>query len=199
MKTPKKTISKKKITRETLKDSNVVSGYVPIQVESSYRENDLGNTLYNLVMELKPKTIIEFGTLNGYSAIAMAMALRDLGEGHLISYDLWDYYKFKHGNQAVVQNTIDELGLTEWISLAQGDLKHWEGKADLVHVDISNDGETLQMLKNKNIGGTVIFEGGTPERDKVQWMTKYNKMPMLSSGVRYDVINPRFPGLSKLI
>lgn len=190
---------KEKAKKKVVVSKKSVSGYKSVEIESSYRENDLGKTLYDIVMELRPKTIIEFGTLNGYSAIAMAQALRDIGSGHLISYDLWDYYKFKHGKMNVVQQTIDELGLTEYISLAQGDLKQWQGVADLVHVDISNDGEVLRMIANKHIGGMVIFEGGTQERDKVQWMTRYNKMPMRSSGVRYDVIDPRFPGISKLI
>jgi predicted O-methyltransferase YrrM len=67
------------------------------EVESSYSEHDIGQTLYNLVLELKPKKIIEFGTLNGYSAISMAMALQELNNGGKITcYDLWDAYPYKH-------------------------------------------------------------------------------------------------------
>lgn len=180
-------------------NKKVASGYSSPTVESSYRENDLGKTLYDLVLKLKPKTIVEFGTLNGYSAIAMAQACRDNKVGHIVSYDLWDGYKHKHGTKSLVQDEIDKLGLSEFITLETGDFKHWQGDADLVHVDISNDGETIKMLKNKGITGTVVFEGGSVERDRVQWMVKYNKPPIRSSGVRFDIIDERFPSISKLI
>lgn len=200
-KTPKGKKSEVSASKEVKKSETNIqkTGYKTVEIESSYRENDLGKTLYDLVMELKPKTIIEFGTLNGYSAVAMAQALRDLGAGHIISYDLWDLYKHKHGVRSLVQDEIDRLGLSKYITLETGDFKHWQGDADLVHVDISNDGETIKMLKSKGITGTVIFEGGSVERDRVQWMTKYNKPPIRSSGVRFDVIDERFPSISKLI
>ena len=40
--------------------------YKEPQVYSSYRENNIGKTLYDIVIELKPKTIIEIGVLEGY-------------------------------------------------------------------------------------------------------------------------------------
>lgn len=57
--------------------------YKNIDIESSYKKNDLGKTLYDLVIKYKPFNLIEFGSLYGYSTIAMAMALRDLGRGKL--------------------------------------------------------------------------------------------------------------------
>ncbi len=178
------------------------TGYSSPEVESSCRENDLGKTLYDIVMDLKPKNIVEFGTLNGYSAMAMAMALRDLGAGHLISYDLWDGYKHKHGTMSHTQDEIDKRGLSEFITLQKADFKHWEpSDEDLVFVDISNDGETIRALANKmkNSKAVVLFEGGTLERDTVKWMTQYNRPPIRASGVRFDVIDVRFPSISKLI
>lgn len=176
--------------------------YTNPKIVSSYRENNLGKTLYKLVMELKPKRIIEFGTLHGYSAVAMAMALQELGEGHLISYDLWDNYKFTHGVKVLVEEHIKELGLDALITLEEGDLNNWVPEpCDLIHVDISNDGEKLKRIEEKcrGTGAVVIFEGGSPERDRIHWMLKYNRMPMNSCGVRYDVIDEKFPSLSKLI
>ncbi len=172
------------------------------QINSSYRENDLGETLYDAVMKAKPKKVIEFGTLHGYSTVAIAMALHELGEGHITSYDLWDTYQYKHGSKANVQEMIDQLGLSGFVTLAQGDFKGWIPEPfDLMHVDISNDGKTIFDLreKTKNIDGIVLFEGGSLERDKVGWMTKYNKPPMGSCGVRYEVINSKFPSISKLV
>jgi predicted O-methyltransferase YrrM len=169
------------------------------KVYSSYRENDIGKTLYDLVIKLKPKTIVEFGTLHGYSAIAMAMACQENKVGHVVSYDLWNSYRHTHGEQCMVQDQIAELGLEKYITLEQGDLKHWDGSGDFVHIDVSNGGDTLKMIKSKNPTGVVVFEGGTVERDRVKWMIKYNRPTMGASGVRYEIINPAFPGLSKLI
>lgn len=177
------------------------------QIESSFRENNLGKTLYDLVMKLKPKKIVEFGTLNGYSAVCMAMALHELDKkkkhgGHIYSYDLWDSYKFKHAEISTVTETIKDLGLDKYITLAKGSLEHWTpSDEDLVFVDISNSGETITMLreKMKHSRAVVLFEGGIPERDRVQWMSKYNKQTFGSCGVRYQVIDDRFPGLSELI
>ena len=182
-----KTISKK-----------VVSGYSSPTVESSYRENNLGKTLYDLVIKEKPKTIVEFGTLNGYSAIAMAQACRDNKVGHIVSYDLWDEYKHKHGTRALVQEEIDKLGLSNFITLEKGDFKHWQGDADLIVLDISNDGSTIIEADKKFRGHCkqFVFEGGTVERDRVKWMLKYNRPAIVSCGVRYEVLDERFPSLS---
>ena len=87
-------------------------------VESSYNENNIGQTLYDLVLELKPKKIIEFGTLNGYSAISMAMALHEIGEGgKIICYDLWDSYPYKHSTIEKTKSFINELSLLDFIEL----------------------------------------------------------------------------------
>lgn len=197
----KKVIKKKpEVKKSEVSRSKI--GYSSPEVESSYGENDLGKTLYDLVMDLRPVRIVEFGTLNGYSAIAMAQALRDLGAGHIVSYDLWDGYKFKRGTMSLVQDAIEKAGLAEFITLQKADFKHWESSdEDLVFVDISNDGETIRALANKmkNSKAVAFFEGGTVERDTVKWMTRYNRPPIRSSGVRYDVIEERFPSISKLI
>ena len=52
--------------------------YYNYQIPSSYYKNNIGKTLYNTVLTMNPQIIIEFGTLHGYSAIAMAQALRDV-------------------------------------------------------------------------------------------------------------------------
>lgn len=49
-------------------------------VYSSYKTNDLGRVLYNLVSEFKPKRCVELGCLQGYSSIFIAAALAHSGE-----------------------------------------------------------------------------------------------------------------------
>lgn len=168
-------------------------------IESSYRENDIGRTLYELVLDLKPKTIVEFGVLNGYSTVAMAMALEELGRGKIYGYDLWGKYQFKHSTMSNAYNNIQRYGLQDYVELLYGDIETWTPfDYDLMHIDISNDGDKLSKAvdKVKSFGGNIVFEGGTSERDNVEWMKKYEKIPICSSGLDYDILNYKFPSLS---
>lgn len=185
-----------------IEDEKPKTKYENPQIPSSYRYNDIGQTLYDFVLQEKPDLIIEFGTLHGYSAVAMGLALKKLGKGRLISYDLWDAYKFNHGTMSQVQDVVDSYGLSGIVQLENGDVNNWTPEpCDIIHLDISNDGEKLRKLapKLKLSGAKVLFEGGIITRDQVNWMQKYNKQAMTTCGVKYDVIDSRFPGLSKLI
>jgi cephalosporin hydroxylase len=85
---------------------------------------------------MNPSVIIEFGTLHGYSAVAMAQALRDL--------------------------------------------------------------KYLKSLKEYHfLNGSILFEGGSKERDKVEWMKDFQ--PINSSGINFITINEDFPSLSLML
>lgn len=181
--------------------------YQKIDIESSYRENDLGRTLYDLVLKLKPKLILEIGSLYGYSTVAMAMALDEIGEGKIVSYDLFDKYEFKHSSQENTQKNIDRYGVGKYVELRSGDFTEWikkPEKFDFLHFDISNTGESLEILyqgvRDQIMEGSiVVFEGGSPARDEVEWMRKYNKKKMNESKVPYKVINEDFPSMSMIV
>lgn len=176
------------------------------KVYSSYSQNNLGKTLYNLVIKLKPKKIIEFGVLFGYSTIAMATALKDLGEGEIIGYDLFEDYPYKHATLNQAQKNIKKYNVEQFVTLKKISFYDWIKNPepfDLMHLDISNDGEILQFASKKlkkyiKAGSTLVFEGGTKERDKVSWMIEYQKSPIypLKNQINYKIINPKFPGLS---
>lgn len=176
-------------------------------IESSYRENDLGQTFYNLILEKKPKKVIEWGTLYGYSTVAMAMALDELGEGHITGYDLFEKYPYNHSTMERTQANIDTYDVSKYITLVQGDFNEWIKNPepfDLLHVDISNHGDTIKQLyeavKDRiAAGAVVVFEGGaTGDREQIPWMVKYGFPKISESGVPYTVIDGRFPSLSML-
>ena len=65
------------------------------------------------------------------------------------------------------------------------DIINWIGDdfIDLIHIDLSNDGELLKNVINKcyhklKKKGYILFEGGSRERDNIEWMKKYNKIPI---------------------
>ena len=177
-----------------------------INIESSYRPNEIGRTLYELVLDVRPETIVEFGVLNGYSSICMAMALKELGRGKVIAYDLWDDYEYNHGNQETVMENLEMYGVEEYVELRHGEFDGWLKNPipfDLIHIDISNDGNTIlaayEALKESIEAGSVMaFEGGTEERDGIEWMIRFGKVPICSvkDRVDYAVLDAAFPSLS---
>ena len=179
-------------------------GYTNPELISSYRENNLGKTIYDTVLDLNPKLVVEFGVLHGYSTICIGQALRDLGnKGQLISYDLFDKYPYKHGSITQVQDEIIKYELEDYIDVQYGNIEEWlknPHEFDLLHLDISNEGSLIEKIANTFPDKNILFEGGSTERDKVEWMVKYNNKPIypLKTKIKYDIINESFPSISLL-
>jgi len=177
-----------------------------IECFSFYKSSDLGRTLYDAVLKYKPKKIIEFGPLNGYTTVAMAMALDELKTGKITSYDLFEDYPYKHSAMENTQKNIDASGLSEYIELKKKDFKEWlkdPEEFDLLYIDLSNTGEIIERFYEAvkpqiQKGSIVIFEGGSEERDKVEWMIKYDKKKIGDTKVPYKIINEKFPSLSMI-
>ncbi len=93
-------------------DSNVVSllddAFIPVSAE-------VGRLLYMLVRMRRPKIVVEFGASFGLSAIHIAAAIRDNGEGKLITTEL-------NANKAAraVEN-IKKAGFSDLVEVRQGD------------------------------------------------------------------------------
>jgi len=147
---------------------------------SSYEENN-----YRLVFEAaafiyKPKVIVEFGVLHGYSLDAFLMGA---GGSKIYAYDIFDDFPYNHANYNEIKkkyasNSNIEIRKTDFFDAAQ----EWEDKSiDLLHVDIANDGRVYEEVLMNWISKTrkaVLIEGGGAERDNIDWMIKYNKSPM---------------------
>jgi hypothetical protein len=90
----------------------------------------------------------------------------------------------------------------KYVELIEMDFYNWIPQPfDLMHFDISNHAGHLKYLKNLMDGwmhkGTVLFEGGSKERDKVEWMKDFQ--PINSSGINFITINEDFPSLSLML
>lgn len=182
--------------------------YTNPKIESSYQSNNLGETLYNTVLELQPNKIVEFGCLYGYSTVSMALALKELGRGLIYCYDLWDEYPYKHSTLDITKENIKKYGVEDYVVFGKNDYFKWlknPEQFDLMHLDISNTGDVISktydaLLPQLTSGSTILFEGGSEERDNIEWMKKYNATPINSAKIKtnYEVINQNFPSLSKI-
>lgn len=160
-------------------------------IRSSYKEGNYGAVIEAIVRVQMPSLIVELGVLDGFSTYHFANAakyLRDhLGRDcEVHAYDLFDKYEFKHGDQKKVQSLLALAGVSKLAKVKKGDAfqvhHHYEDESiDLLHIDISNDGEKIVTLlerwteKIKKLTGIVLLEGGSKERDLVEWMQKYNR------------------------
>jgi predicted O-methyltransferase YrrM len=177
-----------------------------VEIESSYLANDLGAVLRLVVLAYAPKKIVEFGVYHGYSTVHMAQGLRTLGEGHIDAYDLWDLYEYNHTTMNIAQQNIDAYGVGDLVTLRQANYYEWlenPTEFDMLHIDISNNGDIIEQTLTKlapqiDNGSIVVFEGGSVERDNVQWMREFNKRPInpLLKKFEFRILDHQFPSIS---
>ena len=77
---------------------------------------------------------------------------------------------------------IEKLSFYDWLKCKDA--------FDLLHVDISNTGTTIETLA-KNLGefkGRVLFEGGAAGRDYADWMIKYNMKKFADIDIPFKVM-----------
>jgi hypothetical protein len=70
-------------------------------------------------------------------------------------------------------------------------------KVDFLHMDISNDGDILKKTiecwgPKISTGGIIAFEGGSVERDNVEWMKKYHRKPIAPEVINISFDNFQF-------
>jgi predicted O-methyltransferase YrrM len=112
-------------------------------------------TLHMLTCELNLKAIVELGTRDGESTIALLQAAKKIG-GHVYSVDINPCLEAK--------KVVKECGLTEYWEFIQGDDLNiqWEKPIDHLFIDTSHTFEhTLEELKKfepyVRKGGIIIM------------------------------------------
>lgn len=157
-------------------------------MKSSYVSRHYGTFLQSLVMTQEPECCIECGILEGYSTIILSHALKKIGNGHLYAYDIFEDYAYARADYDKIAGLIYKHGLNDVITLrkkslfdAAGDFR--DVSIDFLHIDISNTGDIIRdalRLFDPKIkpGKLILFEGGSPLRDRVGWMDRYGKEPL---------------------
>jgi len=120
--------------------------------------------------------------------------------GRLWGYDLWDDYDYKHGDMDQVYEMLREAGVSSYVTLMKGDAfdvyDEWPDYGiDFLHVDISNDGEVIREIMelwHPKVSGIIVFEGGSEERDNVEWMDKFDKESIVEELRTNKLINDNY-------
>ena len=153
-------------------------------------------SLYALILQFKPKLIIEYGTELGATAVTMALALRQLkeDEGHYGKIFTYDTFEIQSDGEigseppfAQAKRNLSDPLIRDYVEVDYGDF--WEfcntknKEFDLLYFDIDNDGDKLLKMYHAckeqiDNGSIVIFEGGSHARDNVEWMIERGRVKM---------------------
>ena len=106
----------------------------------------------------KPQRVLEIGTSNGYSALWIADALKDVGNGgHLTTIEFYEK------RQCIARENIEKCGLTEQVTFLQGSarelIKNLDFVPDFVFIDACKQEyiDYFNMLKNDLPQGAIIL------------------------------------------
>lgn len=159
----------------------------------TYHKYNYGKFFYDFIREFNPKIILELGSYMGYSGIHFAKGLKDNNnESQLILVDLWSKYPYKKCSKEKIVENFKKNNMNKekkvtifFIEDDAFNVIDWFGTnfIDLIHIDLSNDGDLLKKIIYKcysklKKNGYILFEGGSEERDNVEWMKKYDKTPI---------------------
>lgn len=194
-------------------------------MRSSYIQNNFGEVLKQYVMAYEPTILVELGLLDGYSTLHIAQGLKWVEKRRgkravLDAYDIFDDYAFKHGKKEEIERVLSTDGVSDYARIIKGNAYEVHQKypdmvldsvpgIDFLHIDISNTGSTVHnliKLWHPKIAqkGFIFIEGGSNERDQVEWMEKFN-MPSIKEELESNHIINRyyiwgtyfdFPGLT---
>jgi predicted O-methyltransferase YrrM len=146
---------------------------------SSYKEERFSKVLRTICLMKNPKKIVEFGILDGYSLDCFIESTED--DCEILAYDLFEEFPYNSAKFDSLEKKYDKTRA----SIDRGDLfqahNTFESKSiDIMHIDIANDGGVYEycienLMSKISDSGVMLLEGGSKERDNIEWMLKYNK------------------------
>jgi len=147
---------------------------------SSYIENNFSTHFEEVVKNTNPKLIVEFGILHGYSLQLFTDFSDDSCKIH--AYDLFEKFPYNAADYDTIVNKFKKHSKVEVkrMDFFDGHNLYQDGEIDIIHIDIANNGDTFQFaienyFKKLSSKGVMILEGGSKERDEVEWMNRFEK------------------------
>lgn len=150
-------------------------------MNSSYNNKvDFGDIISTITFMNNPQKIVECGILEGYSLIKFIE--NSSIDTSIDAYDIFDKF---NGNHAIKDKIMKQFSPYKNVNIAEGDFyevlkKYPEKSIDILHIDIANNGDVYEYMFQNYIhkikdDGIILMEGGSEERDNVEWMIKYDK------------------------
>lgn len=159
-----------------------MSLYSEKELVSSYNTKGLSfrHMFQVLIGSVCPKRVVEFGILKGYSLSTFAdFCCKDC---KIEAYDIFDKFNGKGARRKELDSIFGgcenvEIGELDFY---KGFEKYKDDEIDILHIDIANNGDVYKFaienyLKKVSKKGIIVLEGGSVERDEVEWMKKYEK------------------------
>lgn len=176
-------------------------------MKSSYKNNiDFSDILKTITKINNPKIIVEIGILEGFSL--RTFIDNSSADCKIYAYDIFEEF---NGNGADYKDIFDKFKNDNNVKINRGDFYKLNNciknnSIDILHIDIANDGDVYEYVFENYIekvkkGGYIILEGGSKERDNINWMKKYNKKPInetlnkYSNKLDYFIID-KFPSIT---
>ena len=155
-------------------DVNQRRGMMNVPVED-------GRLLRLLAESIGAKTVVEFGTSNGYSGIWFCLALRKTG-GKLITHDI------DATRAALARKNFARAGVADMVTLVEGDahenVTKLKGPVDLVFIDADKEGYTDYLKKTLPLvrpGGLIVAHNITPRMADPQFIKAITTNPDLET------------------
>ena len=148
-------------------------------MNSSYNNKvTFGDILNSIVFTLNPKKIVEIGILEGFSLQRFVESSNSNTIIH--AYDIFEQFNGNHANKEKVVSKFKKYSNVEIKYGNFYDVYKTINNVDLIHIDIANNGDIFEYaiknyLPKLSENGILIMEGGSEQRDQVEWMIKYNK------------------------
>jgi hypothetical protein len=150
-------------------------------MRTSYNNVNLtyGHLLNSITFVKNPKKIVEIGILDGYSLECFTKNSNK--DTQIYAYDLFENFNGNHSNKNdIISNFLNFSN----VKIEYGNFYELnniiENNVDIIHIDIANNGDVFEhaikhYLPKLSENGILLLEGGSIERDNVEWMNKYNK------------------------
>ena len=150
-------------------------------MNSSYKSKiDFGDILSTITFLKNPKKIVEFGILEGFSLMRFIE-----NSSNTTSIDAYDIFDKFNGNHAIKDDIFKQFLSYKNVNIQEDDFyegfkKYSDKSIDILHIDIANNGDVYQFVFDHYIqkiadNGIILMEGGSKQRDNIEWMFNYNK------------------------
>ena len=163
-------------------------------MRTSYKNINLsyGDLLDSIPLVKNPQKIVEIGILDGYSLECFTKNSNK--DTQIYAYDLFEDFNGNHSNK---NELISKFSDFSNVKIEYGNFYELnniiETNIDIIHIDIANNGDVFEYaiqnyLPKLSENGILLLEGGSFERDNVEWMNKYNK-PLINPVIQKYIKN----------